>query len=575
MRYLALILLLFSLSITGLAQADNMPLPAAQAFVLKVHALNAHTLQANWQITPGYYLYRDRISITAVKPAISLNAIQYPTGKTVQDNIFGTYQIYEQPLTVLIPLPTLNSPQVTVAISYQGCAHSGFCYPPVNQQITVALPTTKSPDLVNYTATTQHSFWHILLVLLSFTGLGILLAFTPCILPMLPILSGIILGQKRLSTVKAFLLALTYVLSMAIAYAMAGLLAALSGVHLQAILQNPWVIGLFSALFIGLALSLFNVYELRLPSRLQQRITDLSNRQQGGTYLGVAIMGILSILIVSPCSSAPLVAALAYITQEGNIGLGGAALFALGLGMGIPLLLIVTFGARLLPKSGPWMNIIKAVFGVLLLAVAIDMLARLLPGHIILLLWAILIMIGAVYLGTFEAAFNHWQKFWKGTGLVLFSYGILLLIGSAMGNDSLLQPLSFNHAIINTPITPAQKSLPLQRVKTITDVQQAITNANQHGKKVMLDFYADWCIACQVIERYTFSDPQVQNALGNWVLLQADITANDQQDQALLAHYQIIAPPAILFFDQQGREIRSNRVSGEISAAEFLKRIPQ
>lgn len=410
----------------------------------------------------------------------------------------------------------------------------------------------------------EQRFWALPL----FFGFGLLLAFTPCVFPMIPILSGIIAGQgASLTQRRAFLLSLVYVLAMALTYTAAGVGAALLGQNVQIWFQNPWVLITFSTLFVLMALAMFGFYDLQLPTSWQTRLSELSNRQRGGQYTGVAVMGFLSALIVGPCVAAPLIGVLAVISATGDVALGGTALFFISLGMGAPLLVIGTSAGKLLPKAGPWMGIIKAVFGVLMLAVAIWMLERILPETLSLLLWAILLITTATFMGALRSVSADKpapQLLAKGLGTVLMAYGILLLVGVAAGGKDPLQPLRGTSLMAGSSF---QQPLVFKHIKTTTDLTREIAQAN--GRPVMLDFYADWCVSCKEMERYTFTDPKVQTALRGTVLLQADVTANDEADQALLKQFNLIGPPAILFFDSEGTEQPDFRVVGFMSASVF------
>jgi len=392
---------------------------------------------------------------------------------------------------------------------------------------------------------------------------------------MIPILSSIIVGQgSGLTTRKAFLLSLVYVLAMAATYTAAGVAAAASGENLQAAFQNPWILSSFAAVFVLLSLSMFGFYELQMPNFIQSRLTEISNKQQGGTIAGVAIMGFLSALIVGPCVAAPLAGALIYIGQTGDMVLGGLALFALSLGMGAPLIAIGTSAGKLLPRAGMWMDAVKAVFGVMLIGVAIWMLERIIPEPVALALWAVLFMVSAIYMGALEglkAESTGWTKFWKGLGLILFIYGVLLLIGAAAGSRDMFQPL---RSLAGASQGPQQQAeLHFKQIKGLDGLQQALADARAQNKPVMLDFYADWCVSCKEMEKLTFADPQVQAALQNAVLLQADVTPNDELDTELYKHFGIIGPPAIIFYDRQGKELRNYRVVGYMPATRFTNHV--
>jgi thiol:disulfide interchange protein DsbD len=406
--------------------------------------------------------------------------------------------------------------------------------------------------------------------LLSFFGFGLLLAFTPCIFPMIPILSGIIVGHgNHISSLRAFLLSLSYVIASALTYTVFGILAAVFGHNLQASFQHPAVIATFSLVFIGLSLSMFGFYDLQLPNSLKTKAHNASVRHQDGSLWGAAIMGALSSLIVGPCVAAPLAGALIYIGQSGDALLGGSALFMLGLGMGFPLLLLGASAGKLLPKAGAWLNATKAVFGVLMLAMAVWILSRILPPAITLLLWSALLIIPAIYLNALEPLTINstgWGKLWKGLGLMMLSYGLLLLIGFSMGHTNPLKPLQ---GINSATAASKEASIKFERIHSIEQLEQRLKQASEQHKTVMLDFYADWCISCKEMESYTFTDNNVKQALSNFILLQADVTANNAEDKALLARFNLIGPPAILFFNNT-KEQSNQRVIGYQDASQFL-----
>jgi thiol:disulfide interchange protein DsbD len=575
------------------------PLPAQQVFIFSSKvAPDHHTLQAEWKIAPGYHLYRDRFTFTVTPAdAAKIGSVTLLPGIPKEDNILGKYQIYENNVTIPVPL-IINKPgPMLLTVNYQGCADAGFCYPPVTQRVQLnsdgtgvmlAAATTENASLTTATTTTKSTpslseqdkitrllagnNWH--LILLGFFGFGLLLAFTPCVLPMIPILSSIIVGEGKSITVpRAFALSLTYVLAMAITYAGAGVLAALAGSYVQAFLQSPLVIVIFSGVFVLLALSLFGLYELHMPHFLHHHVTRLSNKQSGGTYLGVAVMGCLSTLILSPCVTAPLIGALSYIGKNGNPVLGGSALFAMGLGMGIPLLLIGTLGGEFLPKAGNWMHTIKAIFGVLMLGMAILLLSRILSPHIIMLLWAILLIMTATYMGAFTATpQKNIGKLWKGTSLLLLMYGFLILVGASLGNTDPFQPLALKQTI---SVTPQPQTQAFQVVKSMDDIQLAMTAARAENKPVLLDFYADWCIACKEMDREVFNNPAIQRKLNGYVLLRADVTANDANSKAIEKHFDVIAPPTILFFDAASQELTASRIVGAVGVKEMLNHLQQ
>ncbi|HEX2549043.1 MAG TPA: protein-disulfide reductase DsbD, partial [Gammaproteobacteria bacterium] len=405
-------------------------------------------------------------------------------------------------------------------------------------------------------------------ILLSFLGLGFLLGFTPCVLPMIPILSSIIVGHRfKHIPFKTFLLSLSYVMGMAISYAIAGMVIALIGSRIQTTLQQPWIIVIASLLFVWLAFSLFGFYQLRLPARLQKRITDMSNRQKGGSYLGVFFMGGISSLIVSPCVSAPLVGVLAYIADSGDVILGAIALFLLGFGMGIPLLLFGASAGKLLPKAGSWMIIIERAVGVVLLALAIGLLGRVLPSPVILVLWGVLLIFIAIYISLFKRTATDRGFIRRGIASVILVYGIILVIGGFLGNKDPLHPWDSGKMI------SVQRTLHFQTITDMDNLNMALANAKQDGKPVLLDFYADWCVACVIMEQHVFTDNNVMEALSPFVLLRIDVTKNSDFNQAVMSRYGVIAPPTFLFFESSGVEYRSARIIGEKSSDQFLTQL--
>lgn len=576
----------------GLGNTGEEFLEPDKAFAFVADVTDTNTVTARWNIADGYYMYRDKLKITLKEGAgVKLGTVAVPKGKIKQDEFFGKQEVYYKQVKVRVPLVrTADGEQnIKLHFSYQGCAESGICYPPINKTVALNLatagamsataavtPSASEPTVISE----QDSIAQALagdstfFVILTFFGFGLLLSFTPCVFPMIPILSSIIVGQgEDLTTRRAFIMSLTYVLAMALTYTIAGVIAGYFGKNLQATFQNPWILGSFSGVFVLLAMSMFGFYDIQLPASLQSKLSNLSNRQQGGSLIGVGIMGLLSALIVGPCVAPPLAGALIYIGQTGNAVLGGMALFALSMGMGMPLLAIGTSAGKILPRAGDWMNAIKAVFGVMLLAVAIWMLERILPGEIVMLLWAMLIIISAIYMGALQnlpADSLGWSKLWKGIGVIMLTYGVLLLIGVASGTTNLLRPLeNLGAAGRGGGTAVAATHTSFRQVKGLDGLQQALADASAQGRPVMLDFYADWCIECKRMEANTFSDPGVQQAFGNALLLQADVTANDDIDQVLLKQLGLIGPPAILFFGTDGQERRRHRLVGYFNPDEF------
>ncbi len=601
----------------GFGMEDDI-LTAEQAFQLDVQVAAPDRLALNWIIAPETYLYADKVELSLEGAEdTALGTWERPTGDIKKDSILpdgttGDVEVYHDQLAIELPLlrgataPT----EVTLVAKYQGCADRGICYPPQTQKLKLSLPEALAAAVLPAAAAAdpgaaaasqavsggsqgasaapdagmvseQDQIAQVLaggnlwLILAAFFGFGLLLAFTPCVFPMIPILSGIIAGQgPAITTRKAFTLSVVYVLAMALTYTVAGVLAGLFGANLQAAFQNPWILSVFALVFVALAMSMFGFYDLQLPSSLQSKITEMSNKQEGGTLIGVAIMGFLSALIVGPCVAPPLFGALIYISQTGDAVLGGIALFALSLGMGAPLIAIGTSAGKLLPRAGGWMDAIKAVFGVLLLAVAILLLERILPAAVSMLLWGLLMICSAIYMGALSqvpSEASGWRKLWKGLGVALLIYGGLMLLGTAAGGKDTIQPL---RGLAAGGGGAAAEHAAFKQVKTVADLDRELAAASAAGKPVMLDFYADWCVACKEMERYTFSDPAVIAEMDRFVLLQADVTANDEEDQALMqGHFGIPGPPAMLFFDPERGELRNFRLVGFTPAKEFAEHL--
>jgi thiol:disulfide interchange protein DsbD len=558
-----------------------------KAFGFKVAVRDAHTLQASFNVSSGYYIYRDKISFLIQTGAAKIAAVSLPKGEMEHDPYDGDVEVLRQSFVVNITLNRASMVATNIALqaSYQGCSEGGLCYLPINMTQRLQLPVTntrvsESPNLMPtpilspaaspHQIATENSrianlfegsnFW---LIISFFFVAGLLLSFTPCVFPMIPILSGIIVGRgEKISHARAFALSLAYVLGMAITFAAAGVVAGFTGDLISNTLQTPWVLGSFAGLFVLLSLSMFGLYELQLPSAWQSKLSDTGNRLHGGHPAGVFVMGALSAIIMGPCVTAPLAGALLYISQTHDGVLGGVALFALALGMGSTLLLIGTSVGALLPKTGAWMIAVKQIFGVLLLGLTIWIIQPLLPVSVQMLLWASLLILPAAFLRLPYAA-NSRHKFigWAGRSAAAL-LGIAYLIGAQSGAHDILHPLSGIS-------TTAPATLRFSRIKDITELDQRLMLA--HGQPVMLDFYADWCVSCKEMERNTFSDPGVLAKLKPVLLLQADVSANSEADQALLKRYGLYGPPGILFFDAQGREISEQRVMGYQDATQFLQ----
>lgn len=567
------------------------PIDPDLAFKFSAEMDGSDTLVAHWQIAEGYYLYRHKFDFALAQG--KLGKPQLSKGKEKQDEYFGKVEIYYYQAVVRLPVSDidgLDSLQLTV--KYQGCAEGTLCYPPQEKTVIVPVKGGSSSQVINTAEVLTTSatntvdlseqdmiaqslagdnlFW----ILLSFFGFGLLLALTPCVFPMIPILSSIIVGQgDKLTTRKAFMMSLVYVLAMAFTYAVAGALAGVLGENIQAAFQNPWVLWGFALVFVALALSMFGFYDLQLPSGLQSKLSEISNKQQGGSLLGVAIMGFLSALIVGPCVAAPLAGALIYISQTGDWILGFFALFFMSLGMGVPLLIIGTSAGKILPRAGGWMDTVKYVFGVMLLAVGVWMLDRVIAAQVTMILAALLLIVPAIYMSALDSlgeAATGWRKFWKGIAVAMLVYGVILIIGAASGGSSLMQPLKGLSLGAASNGETQQQGLAFERIKGVEGLEQALAKAKAAGKPVMLDFYADWCVSCIEMEHYTFSDQRVQQALAGTVLLQADVTPNDDKDKALLKHFGLFGPPGIIFYTAQGEELKAKRLVGFKPADEFL-----
>ena len=589
----------FLASQTGLT--DTGLLDVSQAFAFSYSQNGEGQLLANWNMADGYYLYRDKITAKVVSGQATLAGVVTPAGQMKDDPLFGQVEVFYGQTSADITLTDVQG-SVVIEIGYQGCADVGVCYPPETRQVTIdgasfgtpsatalasataaatAAPATSMASSLTSTPSTDPSQMseadritntlmnaNLWIVVLTFFVFGLLLSLTPCVFPMIPILSSIIVGQgnQNITARKGFIISLVFVLSMAVAYTIAGVLAGIFGANLQAALQNPWVLGTFALIFVLLALSMFGFYEIQLPSSLQSKITQLSNKQKGGSLTGVAIMGFLSALIVGPCVAPPLAGALIYIGQTGDALLGGLALFAMSLGMGVPLLLLGASAGKLLPRAGAWMNTVKAVFGVLLLAVALWLADRVLPGWISMTGWALLFIVAAIYMGALEPIGDksNWHKLWKGLGISLLVTGLVIIIGLAGGSRDLLQPLKVYQGG-SGGVAQQQAELKFEYINSLEELQARVGQ----GQPVMLDFYADWCVSCIEMERFTFSDPQVQAALNGVVLLKADVTANTADHRALMRELGIVGPPAILFYNPAGVEQRGQRVVGFKNAAEF------
>lgn len=551
-----------------------------QAFQLAITAQSAELLLADFKVAPGHYLYKDRISFKLQENAAITTTL--PKGDTKQDPNFGQTEVYHVPFQARITLKHAGAPPKTVTLQavYQGCSEKGLCYAPIRKTLSISLPTPSGGDATPPQETDQikqvlasGKLW---LIAAGFFGFGLLLAFTPCVFPMLPILSGIIVGQDtHPSRAHSFYLSLAYTLGMAVTYALAGVAAGLSGHLISNALQNPWALGFGALLFVVLALSMFDIYELRLPSSLETRVAEATNHIKGGRFVGVFAMGALSALLVSPCVAAPLAGALLYIGQTHDVWLGGVALFAMAMGMGMPLLALGLSAGALLPKAGAWMTTVRNFFGVAMLGMAIWIVAPVIPASVQMLLWAVLLIGLAIFLSALDNLPPHTsnaKKLGKAIGVISLLAGAALLIGALSGGRDVHQPL----AGIWGKTTPHEQSLPFKRIKNLAELNAAVQAEaqNKAPRFVMLDFYADWCVSCKEYDHTTFADPRVQKVLGQVLLLQADVTENTADDLALLAHFGLYGPPGIVFFDRKGQEI-SNKIVGYQPAEQFLLSLNQ
>jgi thiol:disulfide interchange protein DsbD len=584
-RLLSILLLLTALAPARAANTDEL-LEPDKAFRFSAQVLDAATVEVRYAIADGYYLYRERFRFAAEPATVRLGEPQFSEGQIHEDKFFGKQETYRKEVRIRLPLEAAGAERVRLRVTSQGCADVGVCYVPHVQSADLRLaslggsrssifkenePFTSSPervpaasDDVRFAGVLESGrLWAVMAV---FFGAGLLLTFTPCVLPMIPILSGIIVGEgHKVTRRRALLVSLAYVLGMAVTYTAIGIAAALSGNLLSAALQSAWILGAFAAVFVALALSMFGFYELQLPSGWQARLTEASNRLGGGHWGAVALMGMLSAAIVSPCVVAPLAGALLYIGQTRDAVLGGTALFSMAIGMGAPLVVVGVSGGMLLPKAGQWMRAVKQFFGVLLLAVAVWILAPVIPVAVQMFLWAALLIGSGVFLRVLEPLGKEasgWERLGKVAGILALLLGAAQGIGALSGARDPLRPLAGLFA--QSPEAPLQ----FETVKTLAELDARLKTAD---RAVMLDFYADWCASCKEMERFTFSDPQVRARLAGMTLLRADVTANNAGDKALLKRYRLFGPPGIVFFDAGGREVQGLRVIGYQPPERFLQ----
>ncbi|KIF58237.1 protein-disulfide reductase DsbD [Pseudomonas fluorescens] len=564
-------LLFFALLISSLAQAGNDPfaskpefLPVDKAFVLTSERLDSGETQLFWQIADGYYLYQKRLKFDGLATE-SVPAL--PEGESHSDEYFGEQPVYRQGLELKIPAAATGQ----IKVSYQGCADAGLCYPPQTRVIDLggkaAATTDEAPDQALASGLQQHSLGWSLLV---FFGLGLLLAFAPCSLPMLPILAGMVVGSGATPR-RGFALAGSYVVCMALVYAAMGVIAALLGANLQAWLQNPWLLGMFAAVFVVLALPMFGFFELQLPVALRDRLEHASRSQRGGSLIGAGVLGALSGLLVGPCMTAPLAGALLYIAQSGNALHGGLILFALGIGIGVPLLLLVTVGNRFLPKPGAWMNLLKGIFGFLFLATALLMLRPVLDPSLWLGLCGALLLIAAYSAWKQSDGFGRVAQLFGAGSLLLGLWGSLLVVGAAGGSDDPYQPLQVYSAGRVGSAAPSGHEA-FTTIKDPAALQRELDAAKAQGQWVLLDYYADWCTSCKIMEKQVFGQARVMQALSDVRLLRLDVTADNAASRELLGRYKVPGPPSFVWIGADGEERRSQRITGEVDADTFLQR---
>jgi len=556
------------------------PLPVKEAFELKALSVDGETVAVSWLTKNNYYLYKDKISFVAEGARIE-SAI-FPKAKLKEDEFFGEVSIYDEPLEVTLLLSDITSNPINLIIKHQGCWSGGVCYPPQSDTIKVDLTGSKiysstSSEKINTSELRVKEKFRqggLALFFAAFIA-GLALSWTPCVYPMVPILSGIIIGQKQTpSNLKAVLMSLAFVFSMSIAYGLIGATAGFfgAGINLQAIMQTPWVLVVFSLIFIFLAFSMFGFYDIQLPSKFQNKITNLSNKQSGGNFIGVSIMGFLSALIVGPCVTPFLATALSYVIAGGSALKGGISLFAMGLGMGVPLIIICGWGVNALPKAGPWMESVKQIFGFFMIAVALYLLDRILNPLVSLVIWAVLFTYAPIKIGIFKnltQEINIWNILFKVLGLIIFAYGLLLWLLVAKGGGDIQKPLD---SILYGETIEHSKIIKFNTIKNEDQLSSEITKTVNNNKLLIVKFYADWCISCNKLERVVFSNKAVNEALKDTLTSTLDVTDNNRFNQSMLARFSLVGPPALLFF-KNGLEQRSYRIIGEISAEELVEHL--
>jgi len=583
-RLLLLLCLLFAVPVMGAGLLDNRPsstlgainnsndfLPVRDAFRLNLIDTTPETIKLRFVPTEGYYLYRHKFAFKTEPADIALGTPQLPPGEQKHDEYFGDVEVYHGILDVDIPRPANDQRPFTLVVTYQGCADKGLCYPPETERLNIG-GTPVSTAAAEAAAPAAKSWGWRELALFFLAGLG--LTFTPCVLPMLPILSGVVL-RGQVGGLRGFSLSLAYVLPMAACFALLGALMGMFGaqLNLQARLQSVWVLAPFALFFAIFALAMFGVFELKLPQAISNRLDRVANRTQGGSLWGAAVLGVVSSLLVSPCVSAPLAGALLYISASGDALGGGLKLFALGLGMGAPLLLVATGGAAWLPKSGPWLVSVKNAIGVLLLGLAIGLLSRVLPGPITLLLIGLLAAGVSLFLGTLEFGYKApRQRLAQLLGLFLLVYALACWYGALSGQSDPFNPVGHSQPVAPAASAP-QTEDQWQTVSTAGELDKVLAQASTAGQPLLLDWYADWCISCKVIEHEVLNNARVLDLLKGYRLVRFDITASNAEQRALLDQYKLFGPPALMFFGKNGTEKSDQRVIGEINAADFAERV--
>jgi thiol:disulfide interchange protein DsbD len=582
-------------------------LDPGQAFRLRVSLGTDRQVSLHWDIAKGYKLYRDGVKVSVANGDGRIQRLPMPKGITVVDPSSGEkMEIYHDRLDIVVPVVKPEG-KFTLKVEYQGCADDGLCYPPTSREYAIdpavpgvlkaqgalassdkeaavikEFPAAAIPPPGPETAETgssqneffqvtstlaDGSLWKITIVFLFF---GLLLSFTPCVLPMIPILSSIIVGEGSVTRGRGFLMAAAYSFGLAMVYTALGVAAGLAGEGLAGALQKPWVLVLFALLLVLLSLSMFDVYQLQMPAAIQNRLCQTSGKLKGGKFIGVFVMGALSALIVGPCVAAPLAGTLVYISQTKNVVIGGLALFSMAVGMSVPLLLVGLSAGSLLPKAGTWMVNVKYVFGLLLIAVAIWMVSPVLPAAGVMVGWGAFAILCAVFLKVFEGLPEKpsiGQRFSKALGLVLFIIGAVELVGAGSGGQNALKPLGHLQARTGG-LRGGEEKLSFRKIRTVSELDEALRSAD---RPVMLDFYADWCVACKEMDKFTFHDAKVQSELGKLTLLQVDVTGNSESDRALMKRFGLFGPPGIIFFDSKGRELADSRVVGFMEAGSFSR----